>query len=202
MTIRKNIGLAIVATSLLVTANLAQAESKYIKDVWNVSLYTQADSASASLGLLSSGTKLEVLGREGSYTQVKTSTGEIGWTKSTYLVDGPTHDIQLKAAERKIGVLNRKIEQLSQGNLSAELSEKLAQAQADHEKLHAEYSEQKLELESLQKQIKPAEVANQRKEQIIRIVTIGLCALLCGFVVGKRLTEEKVKAKFNGIKVW
>lgn len=200
--IKQKLGLVLSTAALIAATGSVHAESKYIKDIWNVSLYTEANSASQSLGLLSSGTQLEILGAEGNFTQVKTSTGEIGWTKTTYLVSQPTNDIKLKAAERKIQTLNKKIEMLSSDNASVELQAKLDKATEDHQKLHTEYTQQKQTLKELLAKAQPEAAISQRREMIIRIATIGLAALICGFIVGKRLTEAKVKSRFNGMKVW
>lgn len=196
----KKISLAIGVSALILAAS-AQAESQYIKDVWNVGLYTQADSSSPSLGLISSGTKLEVLTQEGGYTQVKTSTGETGWTKTTYLVSQPTNDIKLKMAQRKIQILNEKIESLSADNVGVKLSAELEVAQANNKKLHEEYTQQKQQIDTLQAQINPVSSA-ARTEQFVRLLIIALVTLICGFIMGKRMTEAKVKARFNGMKVW
>lgn len=187
--------------ALVASMGNVQAETKYIKDSWNVGLYTQADSSTASLGLISSGTKLEVLAEQGIYTQVKTSTGETGWTKTTYLVREPTNDIKLKAAQRKIAKLNDKVKMLSDNNASAELAAQLESAKADNKNLHEEYTSQKQQIESLQAQIQP-ETGSDHLEKLTRLLTIAFVTLICGFIVGKRMTEAKVKARFNGMKVW
>ena len=197
----KKIKIALSTAALIGAVGSANAETQYIKDSWNVGLYTEADSSSSSLGLISSGTKLEVLAEQGSYTQVQTSTGETGWTKTSYLVSEPTNDIKLKAAQRKIKILNEKIDMLSADNASADLSAQLETAQADNKKLHEEYSQQKQQIESLQNQVSP-ESASDRTEKMLRLLIIALVTLICGFIVGKRMTEAKVKARFNGMKVW
>lgn len=189
------------SVALIASMGNVHAETKYIKDSWNVGLYTQADSSSPSLGLISSGTKLDVLTEQGSYTQVQTSTGETGWTKSTYLVSEPTNDIKLKAAQRKINTLNDKIQMLSDDNASLALATQLESAQADNKKLHEEYTSQKQQIETLQAQVQPV-TANDQLEKLIRLLTIALVCVVCGFIVGKRMTEAKVKARFNGMKVW
>ena len=197
----KKIKIALSTVVLIATVGSASAETRYIKDIWNVGLYTDADSSSQSIGLISSGTKLEVISEQGGYTQVQTSTGETGWIKTTYLVSQPTNDIKLKAAQRKITKLNDKIQMLSNNNANAELAAQLESAEADNKKLLQEYSQQKQQFIDLQAQVQP-QAAKGHFETVLRLLTIALVALACGFIVGKRMTEAKVKAKFNGIKVW
>lgn len=190
------------SVALIASMGNVHAETQYIKDSWNVGLYTEADSSTASLGLMSSGTQLEVLEQQDGYTQVKTSTGEIGWTKSTYLVDEPTNDIKLKAAQSKIDKLNKKIQMLSDNNASVELATQLETAQADNDKLQGEYTQQQQQIETLQAQVQPGATDNSHLEKMMRLLTIALVTLICGFIMGKRMTEAKVKARFNGMKIW
>ncbi|PIE36929.1 MAG: hypothetical protein CSA54_02710 [Gammaproteobacteria bacterium] len=192
----------IILISLLVLGGTAQAQSKYIKDVWKVSLYAEADSRSSSLGLFPSGTQLEVLAEQGIYSQVKTSTGEQGWVKSSYLVDEPTYDIKLAAAERTIAALKQKIQVLRNNNASTRLQAQLKKLQADNAALRSHNQQQNQQLQALQAQLKPELAAEQRKQMLVTLISIGVVALLCGLVVGKRMTEAKVKARFNGEKVW
>ena len=197
----KKIKIALSTVVLIATVGSASAETRYIKDIWNVGLYTDADSSSQSIGLISSGTKLEVISEQGGYTQVQTSTGETGWIKTTYLVSQPTNDIKLKAAQRKITKLNDKIQMLSNNNANAELAAQLESAEADNKKLLQEYSQQKQQFIDLQAQVQP-QAAKGHFETVLRLLTIALVALACGFIVGKRATEAKVKSRFNGVKVW
>lgn len=197
----KKIKIALITAVLIMTVGSAGAETRYIKDIWNVGLYTEANGGGRSLGLISSGTKLKVIAEQGSYTQVQTSTGEIGWTKSTYLVSEPTHDIKLQAAKRKIDTLQKKIQMLSDDNASVALSTQLSKVKAEQLKLLMEYTQQKQEIETLQAKVGP-ETTNDKLEKVIRLLTIVFVTLVCGFIVGKRMTEKKVKARFNGMKVW
>lgn len=186
--------------ALIATVGSASAETRYIKDSWNVGLYTEADSSSQSIGLISSGTKLEVVSEQGGFTQVRTSTGETGWTKTTYLVSKPTNDIKLKQAQANIAQLNDKIKMLSDDNASVALAAQLEAAQGNNTKLQVELTQQKQQIETLQAQVKPQ--TGSRLETTMRLLVIALVAVIGGFLVGKRMTEAKVKARFNGVKVW
>lgn len=190
----KSVTLAI----LLLTSALAQAEVRYIKDVWNVGLYTAAGGQGESLGLLSSGTALEVLAEEGSYTQVKTSTGEIGWIKSNYLVSEETSDIQLKRAQREIERLKQRIEQLSSDDALAQAQVQIEQLQAEQQEAKAQLAQSQRKVNDLQVQLDP----DARKEALVTAISLCLLGLIIGFVFGKRFIEAKVRARFNGLKVW
>lgn len=194
--------LLVVSVCCVISTN-ALAANKYVKDVWNVTLYAEADKSSQSLGLLSSGTKLEVLVDVGKFTKVKTATGKIGWIRSNYLVSQPTSDLQLKAANRNLEQLRAEITQLKQNNATAAIENELKKAKSHNKNLHAEYTQQKEKIEALENQVAAIDKKpSSEREQIIRIISVGLICLIGGFLFGKRLTESKIRAKFNGMKVW
>jgi SH3 domain protein len=62
------------------------ADTKYVTDDLQLSLYEKSGSKGKLLQKLSSGTRLEVLKEDGFYARVKTPDGTIGWTKSGFLV--------------------------------------------------------------------------------------------------------------------
>ena len=61
-------------------------ERKYVTDKLRLSLYKQANDRSGTLKLLVSGDVLGILERQGPYSKVRTSEGDIGWVKNGFLV--------------------------------------------------------------------------------------------------------------------
>lgn len=80
-----NIARTALVAAMLAHGTLAGAEPAWISDRLQAGLHEQPDPASTVLMLLSSGTPVEVLEREGGLARVRTESGSEGWVDAMYL---------------------------------------------------------------------------------------------------------------------
>lgn len=73
----------------LLTSTIAAADSAYVVDKLLMGVHEDKDLNSKIIKVLSTGTKLEVIKREGEVAQVKDQDGAIGWVDAAYLMKDP-----------------------------------------------------------------------------------------------------------------
>jgi SH3 domain protein len=219
---RQIICAALVA--LLTTVAHAQSiesqgtEVLYVTDQLRLSLYSQADSQSSVIQLLSSGDKLNVEEIAGPYAKVTSPTGKQGWVKRGFLVSDPTSNLLLKQVTKDNELLKEELDKLKNSKIV------LDQYEADMDDMSAKITgleqenagaEQKItELEqTIQQNFIEEQKLREGKpalESILKIAQIYwqyialalLIILLIGYLLGTKITEASVKRKFQGIKVW
>ena len=77
----------LIGCCLLLVAQVLSAETVYVTDILQLSMHEEERSGGRLLRNLPSGTPLQLLGRSGSYSNVRTEDGVEGWTKSLFLDD-------------------------------------------------------------------------------------------------------------------
>lgn len=192
------ITLALFAMAAMIATSVASAETVYIKEDWRIGFYTEPDSNSAGIGLLRMGQALEVVEIGPDYSKIRTENGSEGWVDNRYIVETPTVVQQLAERERQIERLEDQVE-----TLASDSGEDQWQAALKEERLARETAQEKLEAVSrenqkLREQLDP----DARLEATITAITLCLVGLVVGFVVGRRVMEAKVRARFHGMKVW
>ncbi|MEJ2048129.1 MAG: TIGR04211 family SH3 domain-containing protein [Dehalococcoidia bacterium] len=96
-------------TCLLLIATTLQAA--HITDKLLVGIYETPDNSTKPQKVISSGTPLEVLKKEGSYSLVRLGDGSEGWIKSTYITAEKPAKAQLLELQAKTGELEQKLQQ-------------------------------------------------------------------------------------------
>lgn len=90
------------------------AETAYVIDKLLVGIHEDKDLDSAILKVLPTGTRLEVLQREGELAYVAEPGGTKGWVDAAYLTDGPPAQLRIPELEREKATLEQRIMQLEQ----------------------------------------------------------------------------------------
>lgn len=103
---------------LLGTGFSAVAETVYVSDTLRVGVRTEPDNSSSPTGVVKTGMKLEVLGSQQEYLQIKTEDGLTGWIKKIYTINQAPAIIRLKQEQNKYDQLNNQLKEL-QVTLSA-----------------------------------------------------------------------------------
>ena len=95
---------AALALSVLLTANLALAQSAWVSDEFEVTLRTGPSTSNAIQLMVSSGTELQVLEEdsESGYSRVRTNGGTEGWVLTRYLMDEPSAREQLETLTQQL----------------------------------------------------------------------------------------------------
>ena len=216
--IRQTISAALVA--LLMTAAQAQniesigTEVLYVTDQLRLSLYAQADSQSNVIQLLSSGDKLVVEEIAGPYAKVTTPSGNSGWVKRGFLVSNPTSNLLLKEALQDNALQKEKLEKLNNSKIVID------QYEADMDKMNSKIELLEREKEtaeemvaSLKQEIQIEMEKQKNKPALLTLINIGevywqyiglltLLIVLLSYLIGRKVTETRIKRKFHGIKVW
>ncbi len=215
-------GLLLLALSLALPAQENDGNEvkdiQYVTDQLRLTLYREASASSGSLGLLSSGDRLEILERQGPYSRVRTPDGKIGWVKNGFLIAEPTAVTRLAAAEKRIAELEQELEKYadSRGTLQryeqriaeleqqkAELEQQLEQAQQQIAELERQNSELSEDLQRCRSG-EPGwdEFWSLLRLYWILLVAVSLLLALIGFLVGKLWIERRIRSRFHGYKVW
>jgi SH3 domain protein len=177
-------------TLLLLTATTLQAA--HITDKLLVGLYETPDNSTKPLQVISSGTPLDVLKKEGGYSLVRLGDGKEGWIKSTYITNEKPAKAQLLELQAKTGELKQKLQQAeeklqgvnttavdnngSNNKLQQELAAttaKLEQAESYGEKLRAELEVNKKKLEAQAKAITDAKQEAQTAREETKLLQTG-----------------------------
>ncbi len=143
---KKIIGLVFLACSLS-ASNLAMGETAYIVDQLLVGLHQEKDIDSPIIKVLSTGTEVEILIREGDYAQIRElAEGKTGWVDASYLMLDQPAKVLLTELQEKIKTL--------ENQQSVQSSQKM---QAQIEDLKQNLSSEKLKAGELEAKISQQE---------------------------------------------
>lgn len=190
----------------------AAAETRYVTDILQLSLYEEINSGGELLKRLSSGTELELLETSGLYARVRTSDGVEGWTKAGFLIAekparGQLADLkaeiamleeQLKTRQQALdaaqGAMNKATE--SEDQALAEMAERLENA----EKIAARVDQ--LEQENAQLREEADLPGNQTTIPVSwSLIACGL-ALLLGIGGGIALFDYRSRKRHGGYRIY
>lgn len=220
----KKIFLALTLTlcSLLASAQDTadtDADIQYVTDQLRLSLYTEASAQSKVLKLLQSGDALNVEEIRGPYALVTAADGTRGWVKRGFLVNSPTANILLREEEEKNADLLEEVEKLGNSKVIIDTYEKdMDEMKGQIAVLESERGEANENIAMLQQTIDAKQQELDRKsennepvaevlaEVFLRywkiIVPVFLFLLLLCFLISKVIVEARIKARFQGIKIW
>lgn len=135
---------------LMVLSSAAWAEVLYVHDELRLGVRPQANSSDTPLTVVTTGARLEVLGRAGNFVQVRTASGVEGWVNAAYLSeDKPARlileeleaerealltrladlQMQLEGSQEQVLLLGQRIESMADNE--AELQQQNARYRAE-----------------------------------------------------------------------
>lgn len=156
---------AIAVVFLTLPALAAQAETRYVTDVFNIMMRTGESSGHRILRQLPSGTPIDVISTnsETGYSEVRTQGGTSGYVLTNQLMDEPSARDRLAAAEEQLRALQEEPDKLA-GRLSA-LQEEYQTLQGEHDRLQRVNTELEQELEGIRRTSADAvRISNERNE--------------------------------------
>ncbi len=147
---------------LLLITSMAVAETRYVDDKLVIMMRTGMGNQFQIIETLPSGSRLELLGEEGQYANVRNEAGEEGWVLKQYLTATPVARLRLAAAEKKL--------QTAQSR-SAHLQEQLAALKAEKGQLENEVTSLNTQVAQLQEELtslresaaRPIELAEENR---------------------------------------
>lgn len=99
---KKNLSVILTSLSLL-TANTVMAETAYIVDQLLVGLHQKKDIDSPIIKVLSTGTEVDIINREGDFAEIREmNENKIGWVDASYLMLDKPAKVQLVTLQAKI----------------------------------------------------------------------------------------------------
>lgn len=90
-------------------AAVSAAETAYVIDKLLVGVHEDRDLNSAIVKVLPTGTKLDVMQREGELAQVRDSDGTTGWVDGAYLMEQAPAQLQVQTLSEEIAELKRRL---------------------------------------------------------------------------------------------
>ena len=209
MEIKKKL-LTLAGFSLMVflTANISQAETMYVTDVLKLIVRSEKGYDQNLLTVIKSGQVVEVLQKDGDWTQVRLSDGREGWVLGRYLISNETNNLKLENLQKKHKVLSGQIATLLEENTTLNAANKkllseydqmaktVKDVSASYENLkieaadylalkakHARINAQLADKTQLEKKLKE-EIEKLETRQTIRWFLSGAGVLFLGFIIG------------------
>ena len=156
------------------------ADVRYVSDQLIITLRTGQGNQYQIVKTLPTGTRLEVLQQtDGGYSQVRAPDGTVGWVRTQYLMDHPTADQQLAAAQARLnklqdenGQLKQSLQQARQARDELDAKVKTLSTQNDSQAKQLDHLKQvsaaPLKLDRENKDLKERNIALQRNLQVTK----------------------------------
>jgi hypothetical protein len=201
----------------------AQTETQYVIEQLVVSVNATADGSGERVGQIHSGDKVEVLERQDDQSRVRMPSGEEGWVRSSYLSSSPPLREQLKARTEEVEKLRQEKTKLEADVASARKAAVAASsapppsaaappAPAVAAAAPAAENPESNAAESASHAAESAPAANpslfssegllpSRPSWIFALVA-SAATLVAGFVLGWRMLDRRIRAKYGGLRIY
>jgi SH3 domain protein len=212
---RTSIFLALLLSSYTMSLS---AETRYVTDELQLSMYEEINSQGKMIKRLNSGTELELLETQGLYAKVRTQEGLEGWTKAGFLISEKPARALLLDANQRVDALESQLEQSRKAleivqtdlknsqsdtsNDNGELQERLAKA----EEVAASVDQLKQENQSLRQQLD----SQEDNHEIVYAEGIPLkwgligsaVTLVLGILGGMALFDYRSRRRHGGYRIY
>lgn len=221
--------LLIAAVLSVCAAPALRAEPLYVIEQLVVSVNTQPDGSGDRVGQIKSGDQVEVLEREGEQAHIQFGSGQEGWVKASYLSNDPPVRVQLDQREAEVEKLKKEKTQLESELASAKSAAASAQASAQAA-LKAANTVQTSKAaptpaaapvaaapvptvtataaaapdstpQSAPPLFEEKPMMPSRPSWLLASGSAGI-ALVAGFVLGWRMLDRKIRAKYGGLRIY
>jgi len=201
---------ALLGLSLLGIGFHANAETRYVTDILQLSLYEEINSQGKLLQRLNSGTELELLETSGLYARVRTNDGVEGWTKAGFLISEKPARAQLADLENANSALQQELER-SQQDLQSVQSE-LAKVMDSEGNAYAELTQRVEAAEKIAATVGRLQEENNSLRQKLSGDTLEIplkwgaiaagIALLVGIGAGIALFDYRSRRRHGGYRIY
>ena len=204
-------------------AAVAQTETLYVIEQLVVSVNAAADGSGDRIGQIHSGDRVEVLERAGDQSRVRLPSGEEGWVRSSYLSASPPLREQLKTRTEELEKLRQEKTKLEADLASARKAASAATAASAAATLSAA---SQAEPPAAASAVAPAAaepmppepasgdldrsnpplfsaegIVPSRPSWLLALIG-GVAALVMGFVLGWRMLDRRIRAKYGGLRIY
>lgn len=201
----------LILLTLLLTLNAgASAETRYVTDILQLSLYEEINSKGKLLERLNSGTQLELLETSGFYARVRTQDGTEGWTKAGFLISEKPARTQLTELQEQNARLQQEMEERqqaleakqaelsrvmdSEGKAYAEMAQRLENA----ERIAATVDQLQAENEAFRSQL----IGDETRVPLKWGMTAAGITLLIGIGAGIALFDYRSRRRHGGFRIY
>ncbi len=185
----------IVLLILMLVAGTALADTVYVNDLLRVGVRSEAASNESPLTVVTTGTALDVLERQGDYVKVRTPDGTEGWVNNVYVTGEQPARLRIKALRSEYTKLQQELD-----NLRASTTDLME----EKKRFRAQVSELKQENGALHGQL--SKLYNESVEgpedvrwMIYPAAMIGL--FLLGIYLGVRWHRQRVAKRLGGLEL-
>ena len=191
----KRIAIILLPLLMLLASATSWAEVVYVHDELRLGVREQANSSDAPLAVVTTGARLEVIARSGSFVKVRTARGVEGWVNAAYLSD-----------EKPSRLLLEELQETHQDTL-----EQVAGLSAQIEAREAEILRLGMSLEEMadNKEMLQQEIARYRAELGVdeedwgwlyqSLFSIGL--FLLGIFLGVKWYRHRISERMGGLEI-
>jgi hypothetical protein len=183
MSARSALPVATLAAALSLWCGAARADSAYIVDQLVVGVSAAADGSGEHVGTIHSGDNVEVLERQGDRTHIRLKSGKDGWVRSSYLTPEAPARVQLEERTQQLQQLQHELDQTRSELARARTPAAQPQAAA------------------APAPIDPPPATAARPLPIVIVVT-AIAALLCGFALGWRVLDRRIRKRYGGLRIY
>jgi hypothetical protein len=221
--------LLIAALISMCAAPALRAEPLYVIEQLVVSVNTQPDGSGDRVGQIKSGDKVEVLERQGEQAHIQFGSGQEGWVKASYLSNDPPLRTQLDLRAEELEKLKKEKMQLEAELASAKSAAASAQASAQAAIKAANAAQTSKAApapapapvvaapapsvtpvaapapdptpQSAPPLFEEKPMMPSRPSWLLASGSAGI-ALVAGFVLGWRMLDRKIRAKYGGLRIY
>jgi SH3 domain protein len=184
-------------------STVALAETIYVTDELQLDLYLLPDLSGAPIRKLRSGDRMELIERDGRYSNVRTEDGQAGWVKSLYLVSTEPARTRVNQLEKSNEGLEATVKKLrsqltGQKDQVAELQNQQSGAAEQNASAAAELKQLKEDNADL-----AAKLDSYGTSVPVSWLLTGLVVMLIGgFVGGWYFVDRRSRSKHGGYRIY
>ena len=213
-----------VALAGLASAVSAQTETQYVIEQLVVTVNATVDGSGERVGQIKSGDRVDVLEREADQSHVRLSSGEEGWVRTSYLTSAPPLREQLKARTDELEKLRQEKTKLeadlasarkaasaaaasnAAGNGASSSAAAIAVPPAPASALPAESNPAETAASDAPQSSNPPLFSSEgmmpsRPPWIVALVA-SVATLVIGFLLGWRMLDRRIRAKYGGLRIY
>ncbi len=211
--------IAVVVALGAASALAQEAETQYVIEQLVVSVNAAADGSGDRIDQIKSGDRIEVLEKQGDQSRVRLPSGQEGWVRTSYLSVTPPMRDQLKTRTEELEKLRAEKTKLEADLATARKAASAAAASASAATAAApapaasepppRASDPAPAPESASTDTAPSNPPMFASDDLMPsrpswfvAIAVSLLTLIGGFVLGWRVLDKRIRAKYGGLRIY